>query len=289
MKLTDIIELLRTNDFNKPIKFYKFVMDNSTRPCDKCLRFADEIFAENDQRMPELPLHPNCDCAFIEVDQAEYLAQQEFEFGNMTPRQWDDQTEEEKYLWCNKFRHHFGDVIDKCAQKYNIPKQLLAGVIANEMLDWQFPDGSGLDGITGGGVGYAQIAVKTAKNHGINGSDSEIKQMLNSYDGSVAIAAKIMKDYLTEFQKSIKNDKSGEGFVKSGLYSVKKTSILESKNIIDMNVPQWLLNSMCAIWNSGIEVIYAKDRMGDDNYPNAFWNGINSCILSEYLPKLVNE
>ena len=75
----------------------------------------------------------------------------------------------------------------------------------------------------------------------------------------------------------------------SGLYSVRKTTILEKENIVDMNVPQWLLNSMCAIWNSGIKVIYAKDRMGDDNYPNAYWHGMNSCIISEYLPKLVNE
>ena len=206
MKLTDIVELLQPNDFNRPVKFYKFVMDNSTRPCDKCLRFADEIFAENDPQMPELPLHPNCDCSLIEVDQAEYSAQQEFDFGNMTHQQWDNQTKEEKYLWCNSFRHHFGDAIDKYAQKYNIPKQLLAGVIANEMLDWKFPDGTRLDGISGGGVGYAQIAINTAKAHGINGSNSEIREMLNSYEGSVAIAAKILKDYLTEFRESIKND-----------------------------------------------------------------------------------
>ena len=98
--------------------------------------------------------------------------------------------------------------------------------------------------------------------------------MLNSYDGSVEAAAKILKDYVTEFRESIKNDQLGQGFIKSGLYSVRKTTILEKENIVDMNVPQWLLNSMCAIWNSGIKVIYAKDRMGDDNYPNAYWNGI---------------
>ena len=98
-----------------------------------------------------------------------------------------------------------------------------------------------------------------------------------------------MKDYVTEFRESIKNDKLGQGFIKSGLYSVRQTTILEKENIVDMNVPQWLLNSMCAIWNSGIKVIYAKDRMGDDNYPNAYWHGMNSCAISEYLPKLVNE
>ena len=94
---------------------------------------------------------------------------------------------------------------------------------------------------------------------------------------------------MTEFRESIKNDKLGQGFIKSGLYSVRKTTILEKENIVDMNVPQWLLNSMCAIWNSGIKVIYAKDRMGDDNYPNAYCHGMNSCVISEYLPKLVNE
>ena len=136
---------------------------------------------------------------------------------------------------------------------------------------------------------FAQIAVKTAKAHGITGPDAEIKKMLNSYDGSVEAAAKILKDYVTEFRESIKNDKLGQGFIKSGLYSVRKTTILEKENIVDISVPQWLLNSMCAIWNSGIKVIYAKDRLGDDNYPNAYWHGMNSCVISEYLPKLVNE
>ena len=113
--------------------------------------------------------------------------------------------------------------------------------------------------------------------------------MLNSYDGSVEAAAKILKDYLSEFRESIKNDKLGQGFIKSGLYSVRKTTILEKENIVDISVPQWLLCSMCAIWNSGINVIYAKDKMGDNNYPNAYWHGVNSCVISEYLPKLVNE
>ena len=98
-----------------------------------------------------------------------------------------------------------------------------------------------------------------------------------------------LKDYLDEFRESIKNDKLGKGFIISGLYSFKKTTILENKNIIDMNVPQWLLNSMCAVWNSGIQVIYAKDKIGAENYPNAYWHGIKSSGLSDYLSKLVNE
>jgi hypothetical protein len=138
-------------------------------------------------------------------------------------------------------------------------------------------------------VGYAQIAVKIARTYGIKGSETEIRERLNSYEGSVEAAAKILKDYLVEFRESIKNDKLGQGFVKSGLYSFKKSSILEREDIVNLNVPQWLLNSMCAIWNSGIKVIYAKDQMGNNNYPNAYWHGMNSCVISNFLPKLVNE
>jgi hypothetical protein len=264
-------------------------MDAKTTPCASCLRFAGEIFAENDVNIPSLPRHPNCDCFFVEVDQEEYIKQKNFEFGKMTHDKWSKQSNEEKYLWCNTFRNRFGNAIDKHAKKYNIPKQLLAGVIANEMLEWKFPDGTSLDGLSGGGIGYAQIAIKTARVHGITGSDAEIKKMLNSYAGSVEAAAKILKDYVTEFRESIKHDKLGQGFIKSGLYSVRKTTILEKENIVDINVPQWLLCSMCAIWNSGINVIYAKDKMGDNNYPNAYWHGVNSSAISEYLPKLVNE
>ena len=118
--------------------------------------------------------------------------------------------------------------------------------------------------------------------------DAQAQQLTLLWKHEVA-AFRILQDYVTKFRESIKNDKLGQGFIKSGLYSVRKTTILEKENIVDISVPQWLLNSMCAIWNSGIKVIYAKDRMGDDNYPNAYWHGMNSCVISEYLPKLVNE
>ena len=207
----------------------------------------------------------------------------------MKPDQWAEQTEEEKYLWCNSFRSHFGNAIDKYAKQYNIPKQLIAGVIANEMLDWKFPDGSWLDGITGGGIGYAQIAIKTARKYGVNGSDYHIIKKLNTYDGSVEITAVILKNYFDEFRNSIKNDKLGPGFQKSVLYYMPKPHILHRDDFVNMKVPEWVLNPMCAVWNSGIGVIYAKDKPGKNNYSNAFDHGMNSGELSRYLPKLVNE
>ena len=44
---------------------------------------------------------------------------------------------------------------------------------------------------------------------------------------TVSVAAKIFKNCLDEFRESIKKDKLGQGFIKSGLYSVRKTAILE--------------------------------------------------------------
>ena len=44
---------------------------------------------------------------------------------------------------------------------------------------------------------------------------------------TASVAAKILKNYLDEFRESIKKDKLGQGFIKSGLYSVRKTAILE--------------------------------------------------------------
>jgi len=66
-------------------------------------------------------------------------------------------------------------------------------------------------------------------------------------------------------------------------------SILGKENLVDINFKDWLVLSMCAIWNSGIEIIYARDRICKNNYPNAWYYAIHSYALQPYLRKLVNE
>ena len=112
---------------------------------------------------------------------------------------------------------------------------------------------------------------------------------LNSYDGRVEIAARILKSYFDEFCDSVQNNKLGAGFQNSTLYYMAKPYILQRDDFVNMKVPEWLLNSMCAVWNSGIEVIYAKDPIGDTNYRNAYIHGSNAWYIFKYLPKLVNE
>ena len=82
---------------------------------------------------------------------------------------------------------------------------------------------------------------------------------------------------------------AGSGFKKSTLYYMPDPHILQRESFVDMKVPEWLLNTMCAVWNSGIGVIYAKDKIGDNNYRNADVHGRNSSYLLKYLPKLVNR
>ena len=54
-----------------------------------------------------------------------------------------------------------------------------------------------------GAIVSCRLEWSDAKAHGITGPDAEIKKMLNSYDGSVEAAAKILKDYVTEFREMI--------------------------------------------------------------------------------------
>ena len=39
-------------------------------------------------------------------------------------------------------------------------------------------------------------------------------------------------------------------------------AILRSDDLTRLNVPEWLLASMSAAWNSGVKVFHAKDKIG---------------------------
>lgn len=286
MNVERIVSALKANQSKH---YFKYVLDGKTKNCANCLRLDGEIFAEDDGNKPILPLHPNCDCRYVEVSEREFLRQQNFQFGTMNPDKWIEQSDDDKNLWCNSFRKQFGDCIDKYSIKYNVPKQLLAGIIANEMIDWKWPDGSFFDGLGGGGVGYAQIAPKTAQQQGIVEKKENVSAKLKSIEGSVELAARLLRKYLDELKARIATNSLGEGFKKSPFYYKANPNILSGSDIVNMSVPEWLLNTMCAVWNSGIEVLDAKDAIGDRNYSNAHIHGLNSSMLSPYLSKLIKE
>lgn len=64
------------------------------------------------------------------------------------------------------------------------------------------------------------------------------------------------------------------------LYYMAKPCILQRDDFVNINIPEWGVNTMGAAWNSEIGVIYAKDEIGDNNDRNADFHGRNSsCLL----------
>ena len=50
----------------KKTKIVKFVSEKGVNSCNICRSYHGKIFTEDDPKKPELPLHPNCRCKFVE-------------------------------------------------------------------------------------------------------------------------------------------------------------------------------------------------------------------------------
>jgi hypothetical protein len=136
-------------------------------------RQSDFKWPQEAHLMPKLPLHPNCKCHYEDVYETirkiSSLDPEKIIMPQMTPEQWDSQNESDKKKWCRLFSSKFGFYISTYAQISNVPKSLLSVIVANELMDWRNIDGTQLDGLKGGGVGYAQIAIDTALQEGVSG------------------------------------------------------------------------------------------------------------------------
>lgn len=64
MDLDKIMQMLKGKT---EIKFVKFISDKGPNSCKECLKYHEKIFRADDPDKPELPIHPNCRCKFIEV------------------------------------------------------------------------------------------------------------------------------------------------------------------------------------------------------------------------------
>jgi RHS repeat-associated protein len=147
----------------------------------------------------------------------------------MTPPEFFALSTPDKIGWAKAFGARFAALIEKAAKENCIPKRLVAIIIANEMIDWRWPDGTPFDGARGGGVGPAQISPTTAVNEnvtGMNTSDfkpylqwstagptsvdtsfeispyaqhvSAASKLLQSDNGAVDVAARLLQKYVSE-------------------------------------------------------------------------------------------
>ena len=73
MELDQIIQMLKGKT---EIKLVKFISDKGPNSCEDCLKHHGEVFQLDDPEKPELPIHPNCRCKYVEVtsDVANYAA-----------------------------------------------------------------------------------------------------------------------------------------------------------------------------------------------------------------------
>jgi hypothetical protein len=198
-------------------------------------------------------------------------------------------------------------LIKQAARQNCIPERLLAIIIANEMIDWRWPDGTGFDGIRGGGVGPAQISPGTAVNEGVTGmqtSDfqqyrqatpagptsadtsytvssydqhiSSTRNMLQTDGGAVQMAARLLSKYLSEMCG--RQTAFGVGaqtrftFLAGNSFRAFCDDCKNCDQIVKAPLPAGLADTLAAKWNTP-DVWNAREPIGDHNYPNADRNG----------------
>lgn len=112
----------------------KYICDadaSSSGACKKCLKYANRIFKwpEDADKMPKLPLHPNCKCRYEDVYESHISSvsissrdPENLIMPNMTPSQWDNLSKLDKKSWCMLFKTKFGYYISEYSKKIMFPK-----------------------------------------------------------------------------------------------------------------------------------------------------------------------
>ena len=311
------------DDYGRKIIAKKYISDaeaSQAGVCHQCLEYANRIYKwpEEADKMPKLPLHPNCKCHYENIYESSNNKvaissrdPESIKMPNMTPSQWDNLAESEKKAWCILFRSKFGNYISKYSIQNNVPKILLALIMANELIDWRNVDGTALDGIRGGGVGFAQISVDTAIQEGVSGFEEELNSLMRQNSilpegiayriicgkvhqkllttrGAVEIASRLLHKYIEYYEGKVASNHLGGGFKKTGLFFMKYRSIFRYEKLSELNVPEPVMRLFCAMWNSGKEILNAVDPVCDKNYKNAFIHAENAEILFKFLPDLTD-
>ena len=63
MDFDQVMQMLRGKT---EIKFVQFISDKGPNSCKECLKHHGKIFRADDPNKPELPIHPNCRCKYVE-------------------------------------------------------------------------------------------------------------------------------------------------------------------------------------------------------------------------------
>ena len=217
----------------------------------------------------------------------------------------------EQQEWVDSFRRRFSDAISRSAAANCVPKRLVAAMIANEMTEWLWPDGTSFDGILGGGGGPAQISPDTAIDSGLtdisassfppwmnsnycrstarNRQRNAVNLVLATDDRAAEAAARLVKMYLKELCLMKDSGTFGAGFIdhfNPGRCKFDYLCCMSCNTIVEAEIPSCLVNIMAAKWNSP-DVVKAKDPIGEHNFRNAERNSGRANLIEPYLNDLV--
>jgi RHS repeat-associated protein len=166
--------------------------------------------------------------------------------------------------WFEMFKEIYWEYIEKSSRSHTIPRELLAAMVANELIDYDIKDvAADVTGLKGASYGPSQIKVKTVKEEGLTVStlsDKEIRDELLDARRNIFYAGGLIRKYLNRLCKDAKEKKLSRSFLRTVAigcetkdFCCKKASLSPDK-VVNMNVPTCLIGGMAAIWNQGYEV-----------------------------------
>jgi len=231
----------------------------------------------------------------------------------MDPQTFSSLSREQTQNWAREFKNRFGKAISDSAHKHCVPKRLLAAIIANELTDFDLLDGTMYDGMGGGGIGVAQISVKTAQevlgiydNLPANSFDQpgeiqrrilEIPARLSTDAGAADIAGALLKKFLDEMCAKAKAGLPGgaKAFFSDcnlGDFCCRSGDCATVEN---MTPSKCLIRAASAYWNTNgrdgkPSVLDAKDPINTDmEGGNFFGAGNNGKIAESNISPLLNQ
>jgi RHS repeat-associated protein len=225
-------------------------------------------------------------------------------------------SDESKKEWADSFRRKYGDMIAASAKKSCVPKKLLAGIIANEMQDWDSADGTAMDGHRGGGVGVAQISLSTAEKRRLTPSAKQdpyrafglkeryreaIDEELRDTRKNIDAAAQLLQHYMLSVCDRQNTREPGKMRFGRGFFlefapydaanDLSYYCCIPQKcdKIVEMDVPVGVLKMMTAAWQSD-GIFDGKDPISETgSYRDAYIHSTNSVLnVMPIIDDLVN-
>lgn len=194
---------------------------------------------------------------------------------------WRDWTAPQRTDWFASFEANYGHMIDRSAWNAGVPRELLAAVVANEMIDFRWNDRHEI----GTSVGPAQLTYNTLQNEGLVPPWKPVGENIDISEphANIMLAGLLMKKYLDRLADAGCEGKLSKDFL--NLYGVPisdkdwlAATITEPtplkdvhQTVVNRDVSPALISRMALMWNNGPQIMFNNDIF--HNAPNGYSNG----------------